>query len=151
MLDISLLLVEDDEFLRKQLVKSLKEIVRELYIARDGKEGLETFREYRPDIIVTDLNMPELDGVEMSKLIREYNVTTPIIVLTALDDKEVILNALNNGRINLFLNKPVSLKDLIEAIEKLIEEQFKNRGVINSNIAISQSEKDNLLDDLDLD
>jgi YesN/AraC family two-component response regulator len=67
------LYVEDDEMQRENLKIFLKRRVGKLYMAENGKEGFKVFEEQNPDIIITDLKMPVMDGIEMSKKIRDNN------------------------------------------------------------------------------
>ena len=65
--NLKVLYVEDEEFHREQLGIFLKRRVGKLYLAENGKDGLNKFKEFNPDIVITDLKMPEMDGIEMSQ------------------------------------------------------------------------------------
>jgi len=88
----SLLLVEDDKTTR-EIVKrmvALKFPQCTIYTAEHGKKGLELFMEHTPDLVVTDINMPEMDGIEMARAIKAVNPNATYIVLSARDDKDYI-------------------------------------------------------------
>ena len=68
--DISLLYVEDERVTREQISRILQRIVTELYVAENGQEGLDLYREKRPDIIMSDIMMPVMNGLEMAREIR---------------------------------------------------------------------------------
>lgn len=112
------LYVEDDEMQRENLKIFLKRRVGTLYMAENGKEGLKVFEEQNPDIIITDLKMPVMDGIEMSKKIREKNKKSGIVITTAFSDVETVLSAMDVG-IDKYILKPVDTGKLIEAMEEI--------------------------------
>ena len=87
---VRVLYVEDEDIIREQLERLLKRIVSEVVTACDGKQGLEFFDKYAPDIIVTDIKMPKMNGLEMSKAIRNSDkiVNDLFVNLKDLDRKE---------------------------------------------------------------
>ncbi|MEN8225419.1 MAG: response regulator [Bacteroidota bacterium] len=134
-LPISLLYVEDKASLRKAYAAVLKEVVEDLHMEENGKAGLKTFNKIKPDLVVTDLNMPEMDGLEMIKEIRKRNKDTRIIIMTAHDAKENFLHAIQH-RVRGYLIKPVEHDELASQIrmlgreimfEKSMEEQLQRR------------------------
>lgn len=68
---VKLLFIEDDEIQRKELSTFLKRRVEKIYVAENGEEGLDKYKALKPDIIITDLRMPKMDGLEFVKKIRE--------------------------------------------------------------------------------
>ena len=82
-LDVTVLYVEDDTFLRQTISRILKRRVSTLLVAENGREGLGVFKEERPDIVVTDIKMPSMNGLEMSKQILADDASVPIIITTA--------------------------------------------------------------------
>ncbi|HSG68293.1 MAG TPA: response regulator, partial [Bacteroidales bacterium] len=132
---ISLLYVEDKASLRKAYAAVLKPLVEEFFIAENGKEGLRLFNKHKPDLVVTDLNMPEMNGLEMISEIRKRSKDTRIIIMTAHDEKENFLHAIKY-RVRGYLLKPVEHSELAEQVkvltkeiifEKEMEEQLKRR------------------------
>ncbi len=85
---VSVLYVEDNDATREEVEYFLKSKVKKLYIASNGEEGLELYKKYSPEIIITDVQMPKLDGIEMSKLIKEFDRNAKIIIITAFNDNE---------------------------------------------------------------
>jgi len=114
---VSVLCVEDDGELRDSLVSAL--LLRHpgttVYCAGNGAEGLRLFREHRPEIVVTDISMPVLDGIEMSAEIRRCDPEAVIIAVTAVSDSRYLLRAIEIG-INQYLLKPVDLEAFLEAV-----------------------------------
>ena len=114
--DISLLYVEDERVTREQISRILQRIVTELYVAENGQEGLELYREKRPDIIMTDIMMPVMNGLEMARNIRALDHDSQIIMLTAYSDTEYLLECISLS-INQYVQKPVDFSQLATAIE----------------------------------
>ena len=113
---ITLLYVEDDNDSREQFSKYLKRyIVKELFVAKDGKEGLELFMENNPDLILTDILMPKMTGLEMIERIRKDGYSTPVVVLSAHDEMDKVMSALYLG-VCRYVMKPVQTADLFQAL-----------------------------------
>ncbi|WP_027390374.1 fused response regulator/phosphatase [Chrysiogenes arsenatis] len=115
-LDLTLLYVEDDDMARKLYARILKRRIGTIYMATNGQEGLEMFHNTNPDIIITDVQMPKMNGLEMARHIREKNRTVPIILTTAFSDRDCFVDAIEIG-INRFINKPVETPRLYEIID----------------------------------
>lgn len=112
---MNILYVEDEKFTR-MLVKKLLE-KEELFVheAANGVLGLKKFLEVKPDLVITDLAMPEMDGFEMISKIREYNLNIPIIITTAYrEEAERVCNM-----VNACIYKPIIKDDLLHAISKV--------------------------------
>lgn len=115
--ETTILCVEDDDGVRDNLVLFLKRRFKEVYEAKDGLEGLEKYNQYLPDIVMTDIQMPKLNGLEMSKRIREQNWLVPIIVVSAFEDLEYLKEAIEIG-IGSYVTKPVDSERLIDRLYK---------------------------------
>lgn len=139
---LRLLYVEDDETQRKELASFLRRRVDKLYLASQGEEGLEKFRQMEPDAVLCDLRMPRMDGLEMATKIRELNRVVPIIILTALSDKETILTSVNMNITN-YLIKPVDIHQLVKVLEETAV-GLKDLGVVETGNTLDR-EKLNLL------
>lgn len=112
---INLLYVEDDENIRDLLQKALNRKVKNLYIACDGEEGLVQYHKYKPDIILTDIRMPKMDGITMSRKIRELDPSVPIIVLSAHSESNYFLDAIDIN-VSGFLIKPLDREKLLNSL-----------------------------------
>lgn len=108
---MSVLYVEDDEAIQAPLAKYLKRRVKEVILASDGIDGIEKFKLYSPDIIITDINMPRMHGLKMSGEIRKISPSIPIILTSAYNDKPFQYQA-NHLGINGYLIKPFDFEDL---------------------------------------
>ena len=118
--DLSVLYVEDEPLTREAVAEILERRVREVFLARDGSEGLEMFRINRPDLVMTDIRMPVMDGLKMSRAVREESKEALIIVTTAHSDTPYMLDAIDIG-IDQYVIKPVSVEKLDRAIDKCAE------------------------------
>lgn len=128
--DISLLFVEDDPLVRGViwLVLTHKFTGMDIHTAENGEVGLELFKKHNPHIVLTDINMPVMDGIRMATEIRALKPDAAIIVLTACRDEGCLLDAIKAG-VNHFVLKPISNKLLVAAIEDCIERISLERQV----------------------
>ncbi|MGE4319465.1 MAG: response regulator [Deferribacterales bacterium] len=110
------LYVEDDDITREMASRMISKYFRNIVIAADGREGLEKFSSESPDLIITDLSMPEMSGFEMISHIREINKEVPIIVTTAYRNETESLD-----NVNAVVFKPVNKKLLLQAISDIYE------------------------------
>ena len=125
----TILYIEDDEGVRTVNSRFLTRMFNEFYEAKDGQEGYELYKKYHPDIILTDINMPRLDGLSLAKKIRQTDQTTKIIISTAFSDKEYLLEAIELN-LEKYIIKPLTSRNLIPALTKAattleIEKDFK--------------------------
>ena len=115
----TVLYVEDEEEIREKIGLALGRRVGKLYLASNGQEGLELCLQHKPHIVVTDLEMPVLDGLGMIKKIREaFNRTIPIVVITAYQDEDHFTDLADS-----YIFKPVIIRELEETLNRLIHDQ----------------------------
>jgi PAS domain S-box-containing protein len=115
--DLSILYVEDDEEIRDQLSQFLRRRVGTLHTAVNGREGLAAFRAHRPDIVISDIRMPIMDGLDMVDAIKREWPTTPVIMTTAFNETDYFLRAIDIG-VDKYVLKPVSVDTLVDAIDR---------------------------------
>jgi len=132
--NLKVLYVEDEEFTRQQMSKLLKRRVGKVIVAENGKEGLELYNQHKPDIIIADLIMPVMGGLEMIKNIREVDQESFIVITTASGDPDSILRTVNVG-INKYLIKPLDADKLTAVLEDI------------SSIKTIQSKSDVVIDE----
>ena len=118
--DLVVLYVEDDDETREGVADSLRMRVKELVLAKDGKEGLEMFKSKSPAIVITDIKMPVMNGLVMAREIKKLNRKIPIIVTTAYNDTDLLIECIDIG-INQFVLKPIIISKLIDSIQKCLE------------------------------
>lgn len=116
---LTILYAEDDLETRDGVSATLRRIFKEVYTADDGTIGFELFKEHLPDIVVTDIQMPHCNGIEMSKAIKALSPKTPIIITTAFNEEAYLLQAIENG-IDSFIIKPIDKEKLFHVLSKNI-------------------------------
>ncbi len=139
-LDITLLFVEDEELLRAIYERILDKFVQRLYIAENGKEGLEMYKKCNPDLIITDIMMPVMDGLEMVQHIRNIDSVVKLVILSAYGEAEYFMDAIKIG-VNSFLLKPVETKKLTGLVEELGKSILLEREVENQEIKRKEAEE----------
>lgn len=128
---MKILYIEDEEFIRENAVEYLEFYCDNVYEAVDGIDGYEKYKEIKPHIIICDIMMPNLNGLELIEKIRAEDKTTQVIVATARVDTEFLLKAVEL-RLVKYLTKPITEKKLIPVLEeaiKFIEEE--NTTILN--------------------
>lgn len=117
----SILFIEDEKSIRENYVTYLKRYFQDVYEAEDGIKAYETYKAKRPQIIVIDINIPKLNGINLLKKIREKDHTTKAIMLTAHSDVNYLLQA-SELKLTKYLVKPISRSELSNALELAIHE-----------------------------
>ncbi|MDD3324956.1 MAG: response regulator [Sulfurospirillaceae bacterium] len=118
--DYSLLYVEDNESLRNQVERFLAKFFTNLYVAQDGEEGLQLYKKNTTQIVVTDIRMPKMDGLQMAKQLKKINPKVKIIVASAFDDKEYLYDAIKAGAFR-YIKKPIAVESLSEILLECFE------------------------------
>ncbi len=132
--DLKLLYVEDDKNIQISTISILEEFFDCITVKDDGKDGLEAFKTGFYDLIITDINMPNMTGIEMIKELRKYNKNIPVIVLTAYTE-ELYHNECILLGINWYLNKPLQLKSFIEILTKFLDiRDVSKQMILDDNI-----------------
>ncbi|MAC83305.1 response regulator transcription factor [Arcobacter roscoffensis] len=124
--EYTILYVEDDEGVRTVNSRFLTRMFYKLYEAENGEEGFELYKKHQPDIILTDINMPKLNGIELAKKIRQTDKTTKIIISTAFSDKDYLLEAIELN-LEKYIIKPLTSRNLLPALTKAIETLEKTK------------------------
>jgi len=119
-LAISILYVEDEEVTRSAVARMLKRRVLNVYEAENGQEGLDLYKQYRPEVVISDIRMPVLDGMEMSKEIKALDKNSKIILTTAHSDASILINSIEVG-IDKYIMKPLDMAALFSSVEKCAE------------------------------
>lgn len=112
----SILYVEDDEVTRKQIAQFLKPQCKTLYTALNGQEAFELYEKFSPDIVITDIEMPKLNGLELAKKIRACSLTTQIIIITAYKTPKYLFDAVNLQLVQ-YLLKPINLDGITRVLD----------------------------------
>jgi CheY-like chemotaxis protein len=144
--DVSVLYVEDNIKLGDKATHFFEKLFYKVYQARNGRDGLELFLKHRPQIVVTDIEMPEVNGLEMAKQIRDVDKDVKIIITSAYDDKEYLLKTIDIG-ITGYMIKPIPIGDITQTLYKLAQElqDKKNKEIFNDYLYKIFNNQDNLI------
>lgn len=124
----TILYIEDDEGVRTVNSRFLARMFNELYEAKNGEEGLELYKKYHPDIILTDIQMPKMDGITLAKTIRKLDQSTKIIISTAFSDKDYLMEAIDL-KLEKYIIKPLTSRNLMPALTSAVKDLEKETDV----------------------
>ncbi len=144
--ELKILFVEDEVNISKLLKDALSEYFYSFTVANDGLEGIEKFKSVTPDIVITDIMMPKLDGLDMTKEIKKLDENIPIIVLSAFSEKEKLLKAIDIGITKYFI-KPFDPEDVLEYLIFLAKKLNKNRIICLNEHFCFDNNTSNLFED----
>jgi serine/threonine-protein kinase PpkA len=132
----TVLVVEDDDAIRNNVARLLKLEGYDVSVAINGTEGLERAQATRPDVVVSDINMPGIDGFAMVEAMRADPAlaTTVVLMLTALDDRASMRRGMTAGADD-YLAKPFTRVELLEALEALLKKRERIEKSIRSAVA----------------
>jgi YesN/AraC family two-component response regulator len=137
----TVLFVEDSLALQRQIERFLKKFFKEVYVGSNGEEGLALFKEKSPDVVVTDLTMPKMNGHDMSKAIKEINPDVEVIILSAHSDNENLIRSLHVG-VSDFIQKPANVTKMIDVFLKVLG-KIERRNVCATPIEDEKKIQDN--------
>ena len=115
---LTLLYVEDEANIREEMVEILALDFEHIHVAKNGQEGLAMFQEFHPDIVISDIQMPLMDGITMAQNILSLDNKAKIILTTAFNEHDYLQKAQEAG-VKSYINKPVNISELFEQIEAL--------------------------------
>ncbi|GIW13819.1 MAG: response regulator [Tepidiforma sp.] len=114
----TILVVDDAAFMRMRMSKILTEAGYEVIQAENGLEALEKYQSVKPDAVLMDITMPEMDGLTALKEIRKVDPNAKVAMVTALGQQQIVLEAVKNGAKD-FLVKPAEADRVLAAVSKL--------------------------------
>lgn len=121
----TLLYAEDDKAVQKEMFEYFKSYFKEVYLANDGKEALELYKKYRPEILILDIYMPHINGLELTEYIRKNDYKTEIVLITAYSKESLLMEAIN-ANINYYLTKPATLQKIKQMLDKISIDLHRN-------------------------
>ncbi|WP_027327556.1 response regulator [Helicobacter pametensis] len=133
---MNLLYVEDDEDTLEASKIILEDYVKELFIARDGLEALGVYETQKVDLILTDILMPKLNGIEMIKIIKQKMPNLPVIITTAHTETQYLLDAIHL-KVDGYILKPVVLDDLFAILKKVILPSIQAQTINDQKLLIN--------------
>jgi len=123
---LTLLYVEDEEVTRNTFLRSLNRMFGKVLTAKDGLEGLEVFKQEKIDLILTDINMPKMTGLELAIEVKAIRKNIPIIILSAYNDSNFLMQTIEVG-INYYLVKPIDMKKFREKLLVIAKNIYRDR------------------------
>lgn len=148
--EFSILYVEDEKEQLETLAKFLEKDAKKIYLAENGQVGLEAFKKYKPDIVIADIQMPVLNGLQMAEQIKKISPQTPIIITTAFHDDFIYLKSIDIG-VEKFVLKPINNGVLLHSLLQCAESLAQKREIEQLNETLQnqleeiQKSEENLL------
>ena len=127
--ELTLLLVEDEDSIRESMQEVFAGVFQKVISASNGDEGLKKFKKFSPDIVIADIMMPIMDGLEMSRQIKEFSKNTPVVILSAYSEKEKLLKAIDVG-IDKYVIKPIDMDELFALLEQIVKTKIIGADII---------------------
>ncbi len=127
--ELKILYVEDDELIRENTLEILLRKCKNILTAKNGEEGLLLYEQMNPDIIITDIQMPKMDGLSMIKKIRENDITTKIIITTAYNEQKYLLDAVELQLIK-YITKPLTWEKIANGLKASLKYIDTNTSTI---------------------
>ena len=143
-----ILIIDDENLVRSVINIALTNKGYKVYEADNGKTGIQMFIDIDPDIVITDVNMPEMSGIEVTKNIKENKVDADVVIMTGYGTEELIIEALRVGASN-YINKPVDFKELFNILDSIILKR-ENRRLFDVLKDVVVFEKKSLVLDNDI-
>jgi PAS domain S-box-containing protein len=138
--DIHVLYVEDNAQSRENTLDLLDDFFAKVYVATNGKEGLDIFEQHPIDVVITDLNMPIMNGLEMIEAIRKIDDEVQIVIISAHNELNYIFKAILIG-LDSFILKPIEMHQFLQSIHKAVEKIILKRENANSLLLLKQYEE----------
>ena len=134
--NLTAMVVEDEKIANELLSSTFKNFFSEVHSCFDGKEALEVYSKTKPDIIFADIVMPEMDGIELSRKIREENPNQIIIIISASNDMGKISESIEVG-VNSFIQKPIDTAKIIDLLSNVVSIISKKKKIETKTFSIS--------------
>lgn len=130
---IKLMIADDHRIFSEALITVMQDIddIKIVGVAENGRELLQLIKDNKPDVVVLDVNMPEMDGIECCKEIKDYDASIKVVILSSFVSDEFVLNALHNGA-DSYLSKCSTIETLKEAILQVIEGKQHKASAFNT-------------------
>lgn len=128
----TILFAEDDKIINSQITEVLEMLFKKVFSVEDGKKAYEIYEEESPDIIISDIKMPKMNGLLLVEKIRKNDYQIPIILLTSYMEQELLVDAANLS-IDGYIIKPIELNRLISVVNKAMQRVQNNYGLVSLN------------------
>ena len=127
--NLTVLIVENEGDGKKIVEQVMRDKFEKVITAQNGDEGLKKFKKYNPNMVITDVFMPIMNGLDMAKSIKEISKDTPIIVFSTNSEKETLLKAIDVG-IDKYVLKPIDLDDFLVTLENVAKNKIETANII---------------------
>lgn len=131
----TILIVDDDQELRAIFKKTITSYCKKIYEASNGNEALDIYTEYKPNIVITDIKMPLLDGLMFATVLRKLDKKIPIVIISAYSEPETLVKLISLKLEN-YLIKPVSFEQLTKTLEQCAKELIE-KGIFEVQLTNS--------------
>ncbi|MFH1292649.1 MAG: response regulator [Pseudomonadota bacterium] len=131
----TVLIVDDDRIIREQLQKELKREYFKTFLASDGKTALESLNREEIDIVILDVRLPDMDGLEVLKEIKEKRPDCEVIVITGMGSQEIAIKSLRKGAID-YIEKPIEMDELSAALGRAQEKLADKKELSYKNMLL---------------
>lgn len=133
--DFSILYIEDDRLTQNIISNVLGTHFKKIFVASDGVQGMQLYHQKNPDIVLSDISMPKMNGIEMTKEIKKYKPTQKIALFTGYNDIEYLNKAINMG-VDKYILKPLDTKQMFDALGDMVEslEREKKQKIYNEKL-----------------
>lgn len=134
--NFTLLYAEDDLEVRQEMSEYFGTYFKELHVTTNGKEALEIYRIHKPDVLLLDIYMPEMDGLELAKQIRQKDHKTKIVIMSAHSQEDLMLQAINSN-INYYIIKPATVDKIKDMLDKISVDLIRDtKEILRFNVNI---------------
>lgn len=137
---INVLYVEDEVDIRDEIVDMLSLRVQKLFVSQNGQEGYESYLENKPDIIITDIKMPILDGIGMIEKIRKIDSDIPIIITSAFNDSDFFKKAIEL-HVDKYITKPIDFQQLLSTLDRAALVVYQKQELNHKDAMLKNREK----------
>ncbi|OJJ29343.1 response regulator transcription factor [Campylobacter concisus] len=127
--NLTVLIVENEGDGKKIVQEVMRDKFEKVITAQNGDEGLKKFKKYNPNMVITDVFMPIMNGLDMAKSIKEISKDTPIIVFSTNSEKDTLLKAIDVG-IDKYVLKPIDLDDFLVTLENVAKNKIETANII---------------------
>ncbi len=137
----TILYIEDDLELQKNIKEILSHFFKKIYIASNGDDAYSIYMENQNkiDILITDINMPNTNGITLSKYLREYNKNLPIVIISAYTNTDYLLDSIDLNILK-YITKPLTTQKIMLLLDKLLDHfQLNNSLSLNNNIKFNHA------------
>lgn len=127
---LKLVYIEDDDEIRNYIKEFFERYTTKIYCAKDAETGMKLYKEHKPHLLIVDINLPKINGIQFIKNIRKTDRDIKVIISTAYTNREFMLDAIEL-QITRYLVKPVTSNDLFKVLEKVFEELNEKNSEIS--------------------